>query len=95
MNYLEKANSLIHGDREKDYGHPRDNLNRIAAVWNVLLGDRLKEPLTAADVCGLMAGLKLIRAAKDHWTHEDSLVDLCGYVGLVERIKEPTNGANP
>lgn len=88
MNILTKANELIHGQRENDYGHPSINLQKIADVWSVLLLEKLDEDLTAADVCGLMAALKLVRAAKENWTHADSIIDAAGYLGLIDRLKE-------
>lgn len=88
MSVLHKAHALIHGDRENDYGHPSINLQKIASVWSILLQHKLEEDLTAADVCGLMVGLKLVRAAKENWTHEDSIIDAAGYLGLLDRIKE-------
>lgn len=88
MSVLHKAHELIHGDRENDYGHPSINLQKIASVWSILLQHKLEEDLTAPDVCGLMAGLKLVRAAKENWTHEDSIIDAAGYLGLLDRIKE-------
>lgn len=88
MSVLHRAHELIHGDRENDYGHPSINLQKIASVWSILLQHKLEEDLTAADVCGLMAALKLVRAAKENWTHEDSIIDAAGYLGLLDRIKE-------
>lgn len=88
MSVLHKAHELIHGQREEDYGHPSINLQKIADVWSVLLSSKLNSNITAADVCGMMAGLKLVRAAKEGWTHEDSIIDAAGYLGLLDRIKE-------
>lgn len=88
MGILNTAKELIYGERENDYGHPAINLQKIAAVWSVLLKHKLQADITAQDVCGLMAALKLVRAAKDNWTHEDSIIDAAGYLGLLDRIKE-------
>lgn len=84
---LLRAHDLINGQRQEDYGPPVKNFQAIADVWNVLLDGRLKSPITPEDVCGLMAGLKLVRAAKDGWTHEDSIIDGAGYLGLIERVR--------
>ena len=88
MGILNTAKELIYGERENDYGHPAINLQKIADVWSVLLKHKLQADITAQDVCGLMAALKLVRAAKDNWTHEDSIIDAAGYLGLLDRIKE-------
>jgi hypothetical protein len=88
MGILNTAKELIYGERENDYGHPAINLQKIAVVWSALLQHKLQADITAQDVCGLMAALKLVRAAKDNWTHEDSIIDAAGYLGLLDRIKE-------
>lgn len=84
---LTQAAEIIHGDREKTYGHPSRNLSRIAKYWQVYLD--AKDPmdsLTVQDVCQMMALLKLARLQNDP-DHHDSLVDAIGYLGLVDRCK--------
>lgn len=34
---LEEAQRLVYGAREEGYGHPRDNMGRIAQIWSVIL----------------------------------------------------------
>jgi len=88
MSVNETAHSIIHGDREKTYGHPAKNLNVIASFWNVYLAAIPKDKqLTAEDVCIMMSLLKTARLANDP-KHLDSQVDTCGYMGLLERIQE-------
>ncbi len=36
-NILDEAKRLIHTNRQKDYGHPRINHQRIATLWSVIL----------------------------------------------------------
>lgn len=78
---LDTANELIYGDREKDYGHPKVNLSRIAKMWSALLGI----DITPEKVCVLMAALKLSRLIEKP-DHFDGRVDVCGYMGLIERL---------
>lgn len=85
---LAEAHNIIYGDREKTYGHPRINLDRIADFWTTYLSE--KHPasavkITAEDVCYMMILLKVARLRNDP-SHRDSLVDLAGYAALVERI---------
>jgi hypothetical protein len=35
---LEEAQGLIHGSRNKDYGHPLDNFTMMGRMWGALLG---------------------------------------------------------
>ena len=64
---LEDAQELIHGQRNKDYGHPRENFADIAALWNGYLyrgGDLAGKILTAADVANLMILVKVARVKR-------------------------------
>ena len=80
---LDTAKSLIYGDREKDYGKTSDNFADIAKGWEVLF----KTTITPEQVGLAMAWLKICRANKDNCAKMDSLVDLAGYAGCIEKIK--------
>ncbi|MBA3776896.1 MAG: hypothetical protein H0X11_10715 [Betaproteobacteria bacterium] len=80
---LTEANDLIHGDRQASYGHPRTNLDRVAALWSVPLG----VTVTAEQVCLCMALLKIARQVNK--AKRDNLVDAAGYIALIERLGEP------
>jgi hypothetical protein len=86
---LREAESLICGDREQQYGHPRDNLQRIANYWNDYLlnifpdaGDLL-EP---RDVALMMVLAKVAREAAGH--KRDSAVDIAGYAALAAEVAD-------
>jgi hypothetical protein len=81
---LQEAESLIYGDREKDYGKTSDNFADIAKGWEVIA----KTTITPEQVGLMMAWLKICRANKDNCEKRDSLVDLCGYAGCIEKIKK-------
>jgi hypothetical protein len=85
--FLDKAETLIGGDRPKTYGHARDNFRCIAKLWSAYLTTRFgfSDHLTAHDVCYLMALLKVARLANSP-LHEDSVVDALGYLALAERV---------
>lgn len=78
---LREAEAIIYGDREQTYGDPSKNLKRIAALWDTYL-DR---EITADDVANMMILLKIARLMNSPG-HRDSLIDICGYTALVERI---------
>ncbi len=86
---LEEAQSLIHGQRQKDYGSPATSLERIARLWTVYLaGDKdqrfgLSPQVSPDDVCWLMLLLKAARY-QGGGGQRDSVVDACGYLGLIE-----------
>lgn len=83
MNVLEEAAGLINGQRSKDYGHPRDNFKNIADLWTAYLGWEIK-PL---DVGLMMVLLKVARLENGVY-HRDSVIDIAGYAGTLERIFE-------
>ncbi|WP_218000851.1 DUF6378 domain-containing protein [Nocardia testacea] len=77
---LAEARTLIYGDREDQYGDPRDAFARIAGLWSAYLGIEV----TSADFANLMILMKTART-KDGY-HRDSYVDIVGYAANAERI---------
>lgn len=77
---LQEAEKLITGDREKAYGTPQDNFNRIATGWSVILG----QTVTAEQVARCMAWLKIARLVNG--PHEDSYVDGAAYMALAGEL---------
>jgi len=84
---LEEALRVSGENRQRDYGHPLVNHERIAAVWNVVLGPKLTAPVTPREVVLCMIGLKIAREVNT--PKRDSLVDICGYVNCLDLMKEP------
>lgn len=70
---LEEAARLVRGRRRTDYGHPRDNHARTAALWSAYLG----VPITPTQVCMLNLLQKISRSV--HRTTRDTIVDIAGY----------------
>jgi len=90
---LEEAHTTIYGNREKTHGDPGKNLRIIADYWNTYLtskGVDLLDGLDYADVCNMMVLMKVARLANTPF-HHDSMVDICGYTALADRIKEKRN----
>lgn len=83
----DEAKSLVFGDREDDYGHPRRSFTRIAQLWSVLLGDRLEdgEWITPEDVARMMVAFKLARDV--HAPKRDNRVDAIGYLIGLDRLE--------
>lgn len=73
---LAEAIDLINGEREAHYGTPQENFRCIADLWSAYLG----YPVSPADVCNLMALLKVGRLRNGK--HRDSSVDAAGYLAL-------------
>lgn len=88
---LHEAHEIVWGDREKTYGDPSKNLETIANFWENYLHARgildvEGAGLTKEDVCHMMSLLKIARLANNP-THRDSMVDVCGYQALADRIQ--------
>lgn len=96
---LEEAQTLIWGDREKDYGTPNSSLSTIGYLWSAYLDNRPgfgpensdvpPHNLTATDVAFLMTLLKIARGipgAHINQVKRDTVTDGAGYLGLIERI---------
>ena len=71
---LREASLLVNGDRNAQYGDPRQDFQRTATMWSAYLGAKV-EP---HDVAAMMAILKVSRI---RWSPQkrDSWVDLAGY----------------
>lgn len=78
---LDKANSIVNGERQKNYGTPENNFQRIAELWTSYLQNREEEHLdylSAKDVAIMMILMKVARLMNDP-KHEDSWTDIAGY----------------
>lgn len=77
---LEEAQSLVHGDRGADYGHPIDDFTRTAAIWSAILGFHV----TPEQVGLCMIGVKLSRQVNR--PKRDNMVDAAGYAETVQMV---------
>lgn len=79
---LEEAQWLVLGERQKDYDHPHENFDRIAHLWEPIIGKRLSH--REVGWCLLM-----LKAARDIATPKrDNLVDAAGYALCMELDEE-------
>lgn len=81
-NILIEAHKLVTGDRAKQYGNANDLLSRVAGAFEIITGKGI-EP---EDICLIMVLLKLQR--DQHRSKRDNRVDACGYLELMNQIKE-------
>ena len=77
---LHIADSLINGDRARDYGDAKENFTAIAQMWSAYLGTEV----TARDVAMCMALLKAARLRLA--PHADSEVDGAAYFALASEL---------
>ena len=80
---LDKAKTLISGERAKDYGDAYLNHKRIAELWSPILD----KDITVEQVYACMIAVKLSRLIETP-NHEDSWIDICGYAALAGEKNE-------
>lgn len=79
---LSEAERIVNGDRQADYSDPVANFKHISAIASAIS----KEELSPTTCCIVMIAVKL---ARENYKHKrDNLVDLAGYVEILNRIKE-------
>jgi hypothetical protein len=84
---LSQAMDLITGDRNREYGEPLDNFQRIATGWQVILGHEV----TPHKVALCMAWLKIARLCETPG-HADSYVDAAAYAALAFELVHAQGG---
>ena len=75
---LNTVASCVTAERNVQHGDAAQNFHDTATIWNVILGRKLKEPVTSKDVSVMMTGLKMARYVHDP-NHIDNFVDMAGY----------------
>lgn len=80
---LAKAETIINGDRQQDYGHPLDDFSKTAARWQTIFADGV---VTAERVALAMVDVKISRLLNSP-DHMDSVVDGAGYFGCYEKVR--------
>lgn len=79
---LDKAKELVTGERQKDYGTPRESFSRIAYLWMSFLDVNI----TAEDAAIMMALLKIARLRGGRKT-PDTYHDLLGYGAIAYALR--------
>lgn len=80
MSVLDKADKIINGPRQEQYGKATDSFVMIGKAWEAIL----HHPVSPQQVALCMAALKLVRESYRH--KEDNITDAAGYLGLLEQI---------
>ena len=79
---LQEAERIINGERRESYGGALESFDRIAKLWEPVLGTSI----TAEQVALCLIELKVARYINGQ--QRDSLVDICGYAGCIEKIAQ-------
>lgn len=78
MKVLEIIEDCVCRDRTRTHGEAEDNFADIAAIWNILFRDKLREPFEGLEVAEAMIVVKLTRMRKSIRNIEN-WVDAGGY----------------
>jgi len=78
----EYASRLVFDERNDDYGHPLDNLERAARIWSVILNIEV----SAENVALCMVGMKMARELNK--PKLDNTVDGIGYWLTLAEIRQ-------
>jgi hypothetical protein len=87
---LDRAGSLVGGNRKVAYGDVTAGMDRIAAVWNGILtaaGAAPARALDAHDVANMMEGLKIARRYTGPY-RADNYVDGAGWAAVAGEAGE-------
>ena len=74
---LDKAKSIINGERQGTYGNAENSFAVISQMWSAYLG----RELTSADVVNMMILMKVARISSGVYK-DDNWIDICGYAAL-------------
>ncbi|AFV51187.1 phosphofructokinase [Mycobacterium phage 20ES] len=91
MSILTQAEEIINGQRAQDYGDALENHQRIANLWNTYLQ---KNVVDHNDVAMMMILLKIARFMENGY-HHDTVVDIAGYAGVLEKMQLPPEQRYP
>jgi len=85
---LHRAQALIQGQRQEDYGDKLQNFSQIAMLWQGYLAPKLQHhaAITPEDVALCMILVKMARLAKSP-DHKDSVLDIAGYAGCYDMLQ--------
>jgi len=81
-NILEEAQEQVYGEKEERYGHPLENMAKIAELWKNIL----EIDITPEQVALCFIAAKIAREINTH--SRNNLVDIAGYAAVLERISE-------
>ncbi len=95
---IDEISGCVCRDRQNSYGDAEDNFRNIADLANVVLQQKLAQPLDELDVALFSACIKMARTVGSR-EYPDNYVDLGGYAvcaaGIIKKWKEDRLGVTP
>jgi hypothetical protein len=87
---LREAARIVNGDRDKQYGGPEDNFDRIAKIWTVIFARKF----TTEDVALAFVATKLARFASNSGFQPDTWIDIAGYAACGFEVGKALHSKN-
>ena len=78
----QEADRIVSGQRQSDYGHPRDNWGQTAALWSAILG----HTVTPQQAVLCMIAAKVSRESRN--PKRDNRVDIAGYAKVLDMLED-------
>ena len=82
INILDIAKGVVLGERQKAYGSPKKNFEKVAKYWSNYLNVEIRPK----DVAMMMILLKVSREENKHT--QDNLIDIAGYSLISEMLEK-------
>lgn len=86
---LNRAKSIINGERQGTYGDAEDSFQTIADMWSAYLNTEI----LSEDVANMMILMKVARNSSGVYK-DDNWIDICGYAALGGEIQAAKNANN-
>lgn len=86
--YLDRARSLVMGDRHKTHGDKRENMDNIGQLWGAYMDIRRSGPIQPYEVAILNTLQKIARTCTGEYNRDD-LVDGIGYLAIAAELSDP------
>ena len=84
--FFNELSTSLSASKHDEHGDFKKTHEKIAEIWNLVLKDKLSEPLKASDVSTLMIALKLARMIMPG-TNDDNYFDIAGYAAITKILK--------
>ena len=92
--FFNELSMSLSANKHDEHGDFKKTHEKIAEIWNLVLKDKLKEPLKASDVSTLMMALKLARMIMPG-VNDDNYTDIAGYAAITKVLKREESDDAP
>tara|TARA_R100000687_G_scaffold80655_1_gene76429 strand:- start:290 stop:646 length:357 start_codon:yes stop_codon:yes gene_type:complete len=84
--FFNELSISLSANKHDEHGDFKKTHEKIAEIWNLVLKEKLSQPLKASDVSTLMMALKLARMIMPG-INDDNYTDIAGYAAITKILK--------